>query len=78
MLTSILGVSVAGILLGLQFKAPALLAATAVLLIGIVAWNSLGMPGHASVGRSLILIFVLACAYIVGVSLSVYKNRNQG
>lgn len=76
MLTSILAVSVAGILLGLRFKAAALLAATALLLIGIVAWNSLGMPGHASLGKSLILMFFLACAYIVGLCLSDYKNRN--
>jgi hypothetical protein len=75
-LTSILAVSVAGILLGLRFKAPALLAATALLVIGIVAWNSLGMPGHAGLGKSLILIFLLACAYIVGLCLSDRKNRN--
>jgi len=77
-LTSILAVSVAGILLGLRFKAPALLAATALLLIGIVVWNSLGMPGHATVGEFFFLVFVLACAYLVGLSLSVYRNRNEG
>jgi hypothetical protein len=73
-LTSILAVSVAGILLGLRFKAPALLAATALLLIGIVAWNRLGLPGHATAGKSLILIFFLACAYLVGLSLSLYRK----
>ena len=77
-LTSIFAVSVAGILLGLRFKGPALLAATALLLIGIVAWNGLGMPGHASVGTSVILIFVLACAYLVGLSLWVYRHRDEG
>jgi len=73
-LTSILAVSVAGILLGLRFKAPALLAATALLLIGTVAWNSLGLPGHATAGKSLTLIFFLACAYLVGLSLSLYRK----
>ncbi|UCI29375.1 hypothetical protein [Mesorhizobium sp. B4-1-4] len=78
MLTSIFAVSVAGILLGLRFKAPALLAATALLLIGIVAWNYLGWPGHVTVGKFLILVFVLASAYLVGLSLPVYRNRNKG
>lgn len=77
MLTSVLAVSVAGILLGLRFKAAALLAATALLLIGIVAWNSLGLPGHVTVGKFLILMFVLACAYLAGLSLSHRWNRNE-
>jgi hypothetical protein len=75
-LTSILAVSVAGILMGLRFKAAALLAATALLLIAIVAWNSLGLRGHVSVGKFLVLIFVLAFAYLAGLSLSHYCNRN--
>ncbi|ESZ78583.1 hypothetical protein X726_01055 [Mesorhizobium sp. L103C105A0] len=76
-LTSILAVSVAGILLGLRFKAAALLAATAVLLIAILAWNSLGLWGHVTGGKSLVLIFLLACAYLAGLSLSHYCNRNE-
>lgn len=77
MLTSILAVSMVGILLGLRFKAAALLAATALLLIGIVAWNSLGLPGHVTVGEFLILMFLLACAYLAGLSLSHCWNRNE-
>nr|WP_145994430.1 hypothetical protein [Mesorhizobium loti] len=77
MLTSILAVSVAGILLGLRFKAAALLAATAVLLIGILAWNSLEFPGHVTVGKSLILMFFSACGYLVGLSLSLFRNRHE-
>lgn len=78
MLTSILAVSVAGVLLGLRFKAPALLAATALLSVGRFAWNRLELPGHVSVGEFFILVFVLACAYLVGLSLSAYRNRNEG
>lgn len=77
MLTSILVVSVAGILLGLRFKAAALLAATAVLLVGILVWNALGLPGHLTVGKSLILMFFLACGYLVGLALSLRRHRNE-
>lgn len=77
-LTSILAVSVAGILLGLRFKAPALLAATAFLSIGSFAWNRLGLPSHVTLGEFFVLVLVLACAYLVGLSLSAYRNRNEG
>jgi len=77
-LMSIIAVSAAGVLMGLRFKAPALMAATALLMIGSLAWNSLGLPGYVTVAKSLILAFVLACAYIVGLSLSVRWKRNEG
>ncbi|TPK10181.1 hypothetical protein [Mesorhizobium sp. B2-5-7] len=77
MLTSILAVSVAGILLGLRFKAAALLAATALLVIGAVTWNSMGLPGYVTVGKSLILVFVLACAYLAGLYLAHCWTRNE-
>ena len=77
-LMSIIAVSAAGVLMGLRFKAPALMAATALLMIGSLAWNSLGLPGYVTVAKFLILAFVLACAYIVGLSLSVRWKRNEG
>ncbi|MBZ9743491.1 MULTISPECIES: hypothetical protein [unclassified Mesorhizobium] len=77
MLTSILAVSVAGILLGLRFKAAALLAATALLVIGTVTWNGLGLPGYVTVGKSLMLVFVLACAYLAGLSLAHRWDRTE-
>lgn len=77
MLTSILVVLVAGILLGLWFKAAALLAASAVLFVGILVWNALGLPSHMTIGKSLILMFCLACGYLVGLALSLHRNRNE-
>ena len=77
MLTSILAVSVAGVLLGLRFKAPALLAVTALLSVGILAWNGLGLSNHVTVSELFILVFALACAYLVGLSVSGYRNRTE-
>lgn len=77
-LMSVVAVSAGGVLLGLRFKAPALIAATALLVIGSFAWNGLGLPGHVTVTKFLILAFVLACAYIVGLSLSVHWKRTEG
>lgn len=70
MLLSVIAVAAAGVLMGLRFKAPALIAATAVLLIGSLVWNGLGFPGHATISRFLILAVALACAYVVGLLLS--------
>lgn len=78
MLMSVIAVSAAGVLMGLRFKAPALIAATALLVIGSFAWNGLGLPGHVTVTKFLILAFVLACAYMIGLSLSAHWKREEG
>jgi len=69
-LLSVIAVAAAGVLMGLRFKAPALIAATAVLLIGSLVWNGLGFPGHVTISRFLDLAVALACAYVVGLLLS--------
>ncbi|MBM2711783.1 hypothetical protein JQK88_11060 [Mesorhizobium caraganae] len=74
---SVVAVSAAGVLMGLRFKAPALIAATALLMIGSLAWNDLGLPGYVTITKFLILAFALAVAYIVGLSISVYWKRTQ-
>ena len=76
-LMSVVAVSAAGVLMGLRFKAPALIAATALLMIGSLAWNDLGLPGYVTITKFLILAFALAVAYIVGLSISVYWKRTQ-
>lgn len=78
MLLSVIAVAAAGVLVGLRFKAPALIAATAVLLVGSLVWNGLGFPGHVTISRFLILAFALACAYVVGVSAAAHCKRPQG
>ena len=75
---SVVAVSATGVLMGLRFKAPALIAATALLMIGSFAWNGLGLPGYVSVTKFLVLAFALACAYVVGLSLSLRWKRNEG
>ncbi|WP_135920233.1 hypothetical protein [Mesorhizobium sp. M3A.F.Ca.ET.201.01.1.1] len=77
MLMSVVAVSAAGVLMGLRFKAPALIAATALLVIGSFAWNGLGLPGYVTVTRFLVLAFALASAYIVGLSLAARWRRNE-
>lgn len=77
MLISVVAVSAVGVMLGVRFKAPALIAATGLLLIGSFVWNSLGLPGYVTVAKFLILAFALACAYIVGLFLSVHRRRNE-
>lgn len=76
-LMSVIAVSAAGVLMGLRFKAPALIAATGLLLAGSLAWNGLGFPG-VTVANFLILAFALACAYLVGLSLSIRYKRGGG
>ncbi|MER8752166.1 hypothetical protein NKH57_23350 [Mesorhizobium sp. M1050] len=74
---SVIAISAAGVLMGLRFKAPALIAATALLVIGSFAWNGLGLPGHVTVTQFLIMAFVLAGAYIIGLFLSARRKRTE-
>ena len=76
-LMSVIAVSAAGILMGLRFKAPGLIAATGLLFAGSLAWNGLGFP-HVTVTNFLILAFVLAGAYLLGLSLSARFKRDAG
>jgi len=77
-LMAIVAVFASGILIGLRFKAPALIALTALLLIGSFAWNDLGLPGYVTVAKFIILAFALACAYVIGLALAVHWKRNEG
>jgi hypothetical protein len=77
-LMSVLVVAATGVLLGLRYKAPALIAATALLVLGSFAWNGLGFPGSVTVANFLILVFSLTCAYLVGLSLAVALRRDAG
>ncbi|ESX98335.1 hypothetical protein X755_16230 [Mesorhizobium sp. LNJC405B00] len=77
-LMTIIALAAGGVLMGLWFKAPALIAATALLLIGSFAWNGFGFPGHVTVLKFLILAFVLAGAYTVGLFLSVRWTQTGG
>lgn len=77
MLTSVIAAAAVGLLMGLKFKVPILIVATTLLLIGSLAWNQLGLPGDVTVARFLILAFALACAYLVGLSLSAGFRRSR-
>ena len=76
-LTSMIAVAAVGLLMGLKFKVPILIAATTVLLIASLAWNRLGLPGDMTVTRFLVLAFALACAYLVGLLLSAGFRRDR-
>lgn len=69
-LWSIVSVAVAGILLGLNFRVPALLAATAL----IVAVTGLLMHGPL-LQRMIVPVLVLQCAYVAGLALGELWRR---
>jgi hypothetical protein len=77
-LMSVLAVGGAGVLLGLRYKAPALIAATALLVLGSFAWDQWVVPGSVTFVDLLILAFTLNCAYLVGLVLSLAWQRNEG
>jgi len=74
-LVSVFALVAAGVFLGLRYKAPTLIAATALLVLGSVAWNGLGLPGPLTISSVLILVLVLQCAYLVGMALAVAWRR---
>lgn len=73
---SVVTISAAGVLMGLRYKVPALIAATALLLAGSLVWNFTGLP-RVSLTSFLILAFALAGAYLVGLLLSLRFGRKQ-
>ena len=73
---SVVTISAAGVLMGLRYKVPALVAATALLLVGCLVWNLTGLP-RVSLISFLILAFALAGAYLVGLLLSLRFGRRQ-
>lgn len=73
---SVVAIFAAGILLGLRYKVAALVAATALLVVGSIIWNMLPLP-QVSMINFLILVFVLALAYLAGLSLATRFGRNN-
>lgn len=73
---SVVTISAAGVLMGLRYKVPALVAATLLLLVGSLVWNLAGLP-RVSLISFLILAFALACAYLAGLLLSLRFGRKQ-
>ena len=76
MLLSVIAVSVAGLLLGLRFKAPALIAATFLLLAVTLSWNGLGLS-PVTMFHFLIMAVALAFSYLVGLFISARIPRDQ-
>lgn len=76
MLWGVIIVSITGTLIGLRFRAPALLVAT-LATIGVAIWlmGASGWSAEAMVRLTLFLVVVLQCAYLLGLFL---KTRAGG
>jgi hypothetical protein len=72
---SVLAVAAAGVLLGLRYKAPALIAVTTVMALAILAWNGLGLSPSVAFSSLVILVLALQSGYIVGIWLAIAWRR---
>jgi len=76
MLLAVFALLAAGILLGLYYKAPALLAATALVVIGALAWNMFGRENAPSGWMIVVLALVLQAGYLAGLWLALAIRRS--
>ena len=76
MLWGFMIVSITGTLLGLRFRAPALLVATfATISIAVWFMVTLGWSVETMVFATLLLVVVLQCAYLVGLFLKTWGGE---
>ncbi|WP_353646373.1 hypothetical protein [Mesorhizobium sp. WSM2239] len=76
MLMSVLAVAATGVLLGLRYKAPALIAVTTVMVLAILAWNGLGLSPSVAFSSLVILVLALQSGYVIGVWLAIAWRRH--
>jgi hypothetical protein len=74
---SIAAVSATGLLIGLRFRAPALIAATAVTLVACAfAFGADGVVGLRDIVSVLAIVLALQFAYLAGLFLAVVWSRS--
>jgi uncharacterized membrane protein YqgA involved in biofilm formation len=73
---SVLAVAAAGVLMGLRYKAPALIAMTTVMVLAILAWNGLGLSPYMAFSSLLIFVLALQSGYIIGIWLAIAWRRH--
>jgi uncharacterized membrane protein YqgA involved in biofilm formation len=73
---SVLAVAAIGVLLGLRYKAPALIAVTTVMVLAILAWNGLGLSPSVAFSSLVILVLALQSGYVIGVWLAIAWRRH--
>ena len=74
-LMSVLAVAAAGVLLGLRYKAAALIASTMVMVLAILTWNGLGLSPAVAFSSLVVLVLALQSGYIIGVWLAIAWRR---
>jgi hypothetical protein len=72
---SILAAAAAGIILGLRYKAPALIAMSALLALVILAWNGAGGSPSVTFPNIVFLVLALQAGYVLGLWLAIAWRR---
>lgn len=78
-LSTIVAVAIAGVIIGTRFKAPALLAASAVVLVAGAIWMGSGVSGQRSFAWVLLSVLILQCSYVLGLLLAfLWRRKTNG
>ncbi len=75
MLWGLVAVGLTGILLGLRFRAPALLAATGFVVAACLVLGRTGDFPWGFFWTTLVMVLALQCAYLVGLCLALIWRR---
>jgi hypothetical protein len=75
-LLAIVGVAGLALIIGLTLRAPALILATLVVIVGSIAIGSfLDLSVQATIRSTLYLVVVTQIAYLVGLAIAVLRHR---
>jgi hypothetical protein len=78
-LSTTVAVALAGVMIGMRFKVPALIAATALIMVAGGIWVGWGFSGQRSFAWVLLTVLVLQCSYLFGLLLAfIWRRKTNG
>ncbi len=79
MLSTTVAVALAGVMIGMHFKAPALIAASAFIVVAGGIWVGSGLSGQWSFGWVALSVLTLQCSYLFGLLLAfIWRRKTNG
>lgn len=79
MLSITVAVALAGVMIGMRFKAPALIAASAFVVVVGGIWVGSGLSGQRSFAWVLLSVLILQCSYLFGLLLAfIWRRKTNG
>jgi len=77
-LFAVVGVASLSLLIGLKFRAPAIIVATlVVILMGLITGSVLQLSVRTTIGSTLCLVLVAQTFYLIGLAIGLLRHRTR-